>query len=78
MNRPSALLSWGTESERPARATDESEGGIGVNLPLGIVPRLGTAVTLRFLDGETRQAMVRHIAPEGVYVPLGLAWIDPR
>jgi len=72
----SAFLSWGGEEERRARATDESNGGIGMNMALGAAPAIGTVVTLRFSDGETRQATVRHIMPEGGLVHLGLAYAD--
>jgi hypothetical protein len=75
-NRAAALLSWGGEAERPARATDESDGGIGMNLALGVAPAVGAVVTLRFADGETRQAVVRHIMPERGCVHLGLAWVE--
>lgn len=73
--RASALMSWGTETERPVQATDESDGGIGVNMPLGLAPRVGTEVILRYRDGEARTAIVRHIMPDGGCIHLGLAWI---
>jgi hypothetical protein len=72
--RVSALLNWNSGSDRRVVVTDESDGGVGVAMALGDVPPVGRTVALRFMDGETRQASVRHVVPDGGCVRLELAW----
>jgi hypothetical protein len=71
-----AKISWTNETDRSAHVTDESDGGIGVNIAEGILPYIDSVVTVRFRSGEVRRATVRHVAPEDGCVHLGLSWID--
>lgn len=75
-HRASARLSWAGQQARLGLVTDESDGGIGMSIALGAVPPHGAAVRVRFLQGESRPATVRHVAPEGGCVQLGLAWSE--
>jgi hypothetical protein len=73
-DRVSARLSWNNVEEQRVVVTDESDGGVGVAMALGDVPPVGKAVALRFMEGETRQAIVRHVVPDGGCVRVELAW----